>query len=228
MAAAIWEPQTRAFSSRYRTVVLDPRAQGASEMTGEGLYLGRRGRDIGELLEHLNLTDAILIGWSMGVREVMTYVGTSGTGRVAALALVEGNLWPQGTIEAQLESIRQMQADRKTFTKAFVRGMYVQPQSEAYLDRVTEMSLKTPTDAAAMLMLANAFGKDTDMRPLFAKIDRPVLYVGVPSKKPQAEALKAALPSARIVYFEDAGHALFVDLAEKFTAVLDAFVRTVP
>ena len=225
MSGEIWEPQLRAFSSRYRTVTLDPRAQGASEMTGEGLYLGRRGRDIGELLEHLNLSDVILVGWSMGVREVLTYVGTSGTRRVAALALVEGNLWPQGTIEAQLQGLRQMQADRTSFTRSFVRSMYAQPQTEAYLDRVTEMSLKTPTDAAAMLMLANAFGADTDMRPLFSKIDRPVLFVGPPSKKPQAEALKAQVPSARIEYVEGAGHALFVDQADRFNAILEAFVQ---
>src|SRR6185295_11991833 len=99
-----------AFSSRYRTIAFDPRAQGASEMTGEGLYLGRRGRDIGELIEQLGLSDVVLVGWSMGVREVLTYVAGSGTGRVAGLALVEGNLWPQGSLTAQLESIRQMQS----------------------------------------------------------------------------------------------------------------------
>ena len=135
MAGEIWEPQLRAFSSRYRTITLDPRAQGASEMTGEGLYLGRRGRDIGELLEHLNLSDVILVGWSMGVREVLTYVGTSGTARIAGLVLVEGNLWPQGTLEAQVASIRQMQADRPAFTRDFVRRMYQQPQTDAYLNR---------------------------------------------------------------------------------------------
>ena len=130
----------------------------------------------------------------MGVREVLTHVGTSGTARIAGLVLVEGNLWPQGTLEAQVASIRQMQADRKAFTRDFVRRMYEQPQPEAYFDRVTEMSLKTPTDAAAILMLANAFGADADMRPLFSKIDKPVLFVGVPSKKPQGDALKAVVP----------------------------------
>jgi len=224
MSGEIWEPQLRAFSSRYRTVTLDPRAQGASEMTGEGLYLGRRGRDIGELLEHLNLSDVVLIGWSMGVREVITYIGTSGTARVAALAFVEGNLWPQGALEPALESLRRMQADRRPFTRDFVKSMYVQPQTDAYIDRVTEMSLETPTDAAAMLMFANAFGKDTDMRPLFGKIDRPVLFVGVPAKKPQGEALKAAVPSARIEYVEGAGHALFVDQADRFNALLENFI----
>ena len=228
MAGDIWEPQLRVFSSRYRTVTLDPRAQGASEMTGEGLYLGRRGRDIGELIEHLNLSDVILVGWSMGVREVLTHVGTSGTARIAGLVLVEGNLWPPGTLEAQVASIRQMQADRKAFTRDFVRRMYEQPQPEAYFDRVTEMSLKTPTDAAAILMLANAFGADADMRPLFSKIDKPVLFVGVPSKKPQGDALKAKVPSARIEYMAGAGHALFVDQAEKFNALLETFARETP
>jgi microsomal epoxide hydrolase len=226
MSGDIWEPQLRAFSPRYRTVTLDPRAQGASEMTGEGLYLGRRGRDITELLEQLNLTDVVLVGWSMGVREVITAVAASGTSRIAALAFVEGNLWPQGTLEPVLESLRRMQADRKPFTRDFVKGMYVQPQTDAYIDRVTEMSLKTPTDAAAMLMFANAFGKDTDMRPLFGKLDRPVLFVGVPSKRPQGDALKAAVPSARIEYVEGAGHALFVDRADKFNALLEDFIRT--
>lgn len=227
MSGEIWEPQLKAFSSRYRVVTLDPRSQGASEMTGDGLYLGRRGKDIGELLEHLNLSDVILAGWSMGVREVITYAAT-GTSRIGALVLVEGNLWPQGTIEGQLQSIRNMQADRKGFTRNFVKTMYLQPQTEAYFDKVTEMSLKTPTDAAAILMLANAFGPDTDMRPLFSKLDKPVLMVGPPSKKPQGEALKATIPTARIEYLEGAGHALFVDQAEKFNAILEDFVQKLP
>ena len=90
------------------------------------------------------------------------------------------------------------------------------------------MSMKTPTDAAAVLMLANAFGPDTDMRPLFAKLDKPVLMVGPPSKKPQGEALLAKIPSARVEYLDGAGHALFVDQADKFNAILEDFVQHVP
>ena len=227
MSGEIWEPQLKAFSSKYRVVTLDPRSQGASETTGDGLYLGRRGKDIGELLEHLNLSDVILAGWSMGVREVITYAATSGTSRIGALVLVEGNLWPQGTLEGALKGIRQMQANRLPYTRDFVKGMYLQPQTEAYYDKVTAMSMKTPTDAAAILMLANAFGPDTDMRPLFPKLDKPVLMVGPPSKKPQGEALKAAIPSARLEYLDGAGHALFVDQAERFNAILEDFVSKV-
>jgi microsomal epoxide hydrolase len=220
----IWEPQIRYFSTRYRTIALDPRAQGASEMTGEGLYNGRRGRDVRELLEYLNLSDVVLVGWSMGVREILTSIGQSGTARIGAVALVEGDLWVQGDPASRIALVRRMQADRKAFATEFIRSMYVQSQSPAYLERVTEMSLKTPTSAAATLMVASAVGPDTDMRPFFSKVDKPLLYVGVPAKKPQMDALRAALPSARIELLEGAGHALFVDQAPRFNALLDQLI----
>ena len=224
MPGEIWEPQIRAFSSRYQTIALDPRAQGRSEMTGEGLFNGRRGRDVRELLEHLNLSDVVLVGWSMGVREVLTSIGESGTARIGAIALVEGDLWVQGDPASRMEMVRRMQADRKGFTRDFVRGMYVQPQTAEYLDRVTEMSMKTPTSAAATLMVASAIGPDTDMRQYFGKIDKPLLYVGVLAKKTQTDALKAAVPSARIELLDKSGHALFVDQAERFNALLDELI----
>jgi non-heme chloroperoxidase len=220
----IWEPQIREFSTRYRTIALDPRSQGTSEMTGEGLFNGRRGRDVRELLEHLNLSDAVLVGWSMGVREVLTSIGQSGSARVSALALVEGDLWVQGDPVTRMDLVRRMQADRLAFTKEFVRGMYVQPQSQEYFDRVTEMSMKTPTSAAATLTVASAVGPDTDMRQFFSKIDKPLLYVGVLAKKAQTDVLKAAVPAARIELLPGAGHALFVDQAQRFNALLEELI----
>lgn len=167
-------------------------------MTGEGLFNSRRGRDVRELLEHLNLSDVILVGWSMGVREVLTSIGESGTSRIAAIAQVDGDLWVQGDPASRMPTVRQMMGDRRAFTINFVPGMYVQPQTQEYLDRITEMSLRTPTSAAAALMIAAAVGPDTDMRKYFARIDRPLLYAGVLAKKAQTAELKKPVPSARI------------------------------
>lgn len=224
MPGEIWEPQIREFSARYRTIALDPRAQGRSEMTGEGLFNSRRGRDVRELLEHLNLSDAVVVGWSMGVREVLTSIGQSGTARISAIALADGDLWVQGDPVTRMDLVRRMQADRLAFTKEFVRGMYVQPQSQEYLDRVTQMSLKTPTSAAATLNVASAVGPDTDMRQYFGKIDKPLLYVGVLAKKAQTDALKAAVPTARIELLSNAGHAIFVDQAKRFNELLEELI----
>lgn len=62
------------------------------------------------------------------------------------------------------------------------------------------------------------------MRQYFGKIDKPLLYVGVLAKKPQTEGLKAAVPSARVEPLDGAGHALFVDQAQRFNALLDQLI----
>ena len=46
-----------------------------------------------------------------------------------------------------------------------------------------------------------------------------------PELKAQAEALKARVPAARVEIFGDCGHALFVDDAARFNAVLQDFLR---
>jgi pimeloyl-ACP methyl ester carboxylesterase len=50
------------------------------------------------------------------------------------------------------------------------------------------------------------------------------LYAGVLAKKAQTDVLKAAVPSARIELLDGAGHALFVDQAQRFNALLDELI----
>jgi pimeloyl-ACP methyl ester carboxylesterase len=64
------------------------------------------------------------------------------------------------------------------------------------------------------------------MRQFFGKIDKPLLYVGVLAKKAQTDVLKAAVPSARIELLPGAGHALFVDQAQRFNALLEELIAS--
>jgi microsomal epoxide hydrolase len=48
--------------------------------------------------------------------------------------------------------------------------------------------------------------------------------VNEPQLAAQAQMLKAKFPSLRVETFEDAGHALFVDDAERFNRLLDEFI----
>jgi TonB family protein len=56
------------------------------------------------------------------------------------------------------------------------------------------------------------------------KIDVPVLFVYQPQLQSSAERLKKAMPSVRLELFEEAGHALFVDEAERFNRVVGEFL----
>jgi len=223
MPAEIWEPQIRGLAARYHVVALDPRAQGASEKTPEGLYAERRAADIKDAVDALHLAPAVLVGWSLGVPEVLTYVGRFGTSTVKAVVLVDGPLGSDaGPTRQGWAWMRQMQKDRVRFAGEFVRGMYRKPQPEEYLRRITAASLLTPTNSAVALM-ANMV-MEGDWRSLLSKLDRPVLYAGTARMKVHAETLRKAVPAARVEIFEDCGHALFVDGAPRFNTVLERFL----
>lgn len=99
MPAEIWEPQIRHFSRSHRVAALDPRSQGLSEKPTEGHYPERRAEDIKELVDRLRLAPAVLVGWSMGVPEVLTYVDRFGTSSVRAAVLVDGYIG--GDVDAE-------------------------------------------------------------------------------------------------------------------------------
>jgi microsomal epoxide hydrolase len=229
MPAEVWEAQIRHFSGRYQVVAMDPRSQGGSAHVNDGHYPERRARDILELVQERKLAPAVLVGWSMGVAELLTLVRDHGTAAVRALVLVDG--WvgrdPDPKIAAQvLARIRALQTQRAEFTDGLVRSMFRRPQTKALIQAIVEASLRMPTNSAAAL-LAGVYAVG-DWRPILTKIDRPVLYVGRGGSTPQAKEVLARLPSARIEIFEDAGHALFVDEPARFNQVLEKFLHSLP
>ena len=84
-----WEAQMLFLASRgYRCVAHDRRGHGRSTQTWDGNDMDSYADDLAELLTHLGLRDATLVGFSTGGGEVAWYVGRHGTGRVARIVLV--------------------------------------------------------------------------------------------------------------------------------------------
>lgn len=223
MPAFIWHPQMDALSAKYHVVALDPRSQGESDKPADGLYPERRAQDIEELINHLGVTDVTLVGWSLAVPESLVYVDRFGTDKLRGLVLVDGFV----KIDPQLANslyglLKAPQLDRAKWTDGFVRSMYRKPQSEDYLRSIEQASMRTPTNSA--VVLAFDMTQIGDLTPVLAKINKPVLYVNEPQLAAQAQTLKAKFPSVRVETFEDAGHALFVDDAERFNRLLDEFI----
>ena len=79
MPAWIWQKQIDYFAKNYRVLAMDPRSQGDSTMTSEGLYPAARARDIKAVVDQLHLAPVVLVGWSMAVTEVAAYVDQFGT-----------------------------------------------------------------------------------------------------------------------------------------------------
>ena len=225
MPAEIWEPQIRALSKSFRVVAIDPRAQGKSGRTADGLYPNRRAQDIREVIDKLKLAPAVLVGWSLGATEAMAYVDQFGTAGLQGIVLVDGVVGREvslATVATYRSWMEEVQTKRTESTTQFVRDMYKTPQSDAYLKKITAAALRVPTNSAVLLLL-NAYVIGTDLRPALAKIDKPLLYVATPAMKSQVEMLRGQMPAARIEMFENAGHALFVDEAERFNKLVAEF-----
>jgi non-heme chloroperoxidase len=83
-----WERQERALlAAGYRCVSYDRRGFGRSSQPTVGYDYDTFAADLNALLEHLDLTDVILAGFSMGTGEVTRYLGRYGSARVSKAAL---------------------------------------------------------------------------------------------------------------------------------------------
>src|SRR6056297_1022525 len=159
MPAKVWEPQLTYFASDYHVVALDPRSQGRSEKVTEGHHLVRRGKDIGELIDHLETEQAVVVGWSMGVHEILAYAREFGYDPFRGIILVDNFLAMKAEpgkslpIEPMVKKqINGLQGDRRRWTREWLQGMFQGEQSEDYLESMTEAVLKPPTNTAVTLL----------------------------------------------------------------------------
>jgi len=225
MPAWIFQQQIKFFSHDYHVVAFDPRGQGDSDSPPTGYEPFRRGADIGDLIHALGGKRVVLIGWSLGVLDSLAYVHTAGDGDLLGMVLVDNSVGedpPPRATRAQHREGRPSSRAQKT--ASFVRGMFVRRQDADYLAALTEAALRTPASAAAAL-LAYPVPRNFWREAIYA-VHKPILYVVTPRFAGQADNLLARHPGVQTEIYADAGHALFVDDADRFDADMLAFLRT--
>jgi non-heme chloroperoxidase len=87
--ARAWEKQEPALlSAGYRVISYDRRGSGCSSRPASGYDYDTLAADLGILLEQLDVRNAVLIGCCCGTGEVIRYLGSKGSLRVRAAALL--------------------------------------------------------------------------------------------------------------------------------------------
>src|ERR1700756_1541218 len=155
MPAWIWQKQIDEFSKKYRVIAVDPRSQGESDKPTYGHLPETRARDYKELVDQLGLRQPVLIGWSMGCGELLSYVDQFGEDGIGGLVLVDGLIPAKQNpeiVSVLLQWTYQLQHDRQKEADVFVRAMYKKPEPEDYIQRVKHATLEVPTDTAVALL----------------------------------------------------------------------------
>jgi non-heme chloroperoxidase len=125
LSSDAWDAQLLYFGEKgFRVIAHDRRGHGRSDQPWEGNTMDQYADDLAEVIEKLDLRNAVLIGHSTGGGEVVHYIGRHGSARVAKVVLVGAvpplmlktadN--PEGTPIAVFDSIRAgVATDRSQF-----------------------------------------------------------------------------------------------------------------
>jgi len=227
MPGWIFQRQIDYFARAYHVVAFDPRSQGDSDIAASGHEPVRRSQDIADLIAQFGGPPALLVGWSLGVMDVLAYVHTHGDARIAGMVLIDNSVGedpaPMPARFVRPSPQRRRPPTREESMAAFVRGMFHQPQPSEYLERLTETALRTPPQISAELLRYPV--PRTYWKEAIYSTTKPVLYTVRPSLSGQAENLLARRENTEIEIFADAGHALFVDDATRFNHLMEGFIR---
>src|ERR1700692_3807818 len=184
-----WEKQERVLlGGGYRVITYDRRGFGQSSQPTVGYDYDTFAADLKTLLDHLDLSDAVLVGFSMGTGEVTRYLGTYGSARVRKAALLgaippfllktDDN--PEGVDRSVFEGIKQaVIADRPAYFKDFLDNFYnVDMYAGTRIsDQAWQASFNVAVAASAFAAYACVDTWLTDFRGDLPEIDVPGLLV---------------------------------------------------
>jgi non-heme chloroperoxidase len=240
--ADAFEDQMMFLASRgYRCIAHDRRGHGRSAATFDGNDLDTYADDLAELLVHLDIKDAVLVGHSTGGGEVARYLGRHGSERVAKAVLIgaipplmlKSASNPSGVpIEAFNQLRSSVLADRSTFWKELSLPFYGYNRPNAKVSEGVRNTFWLQGMMASMpasYFCIKAFS-ETDQTEDLKKIDIPTLLIHGDDDQivpiaPSAQRGVKLIKGAQLKVYQGAPHGLCTTLKDRVNEDLLGFIR---
>ena len=234
MGCRVWDNTVaRLTDAGHGVLIYDHRCCGQSDKDFADVSIEALGADLAALCQHLALDRPVLNGWSLGgavVVDAAIRLGSNVGGLVltggATPRYTQGEDFPHGgQAEDVAATVAALRADRVNFLKSlYFDGVFAKDVGEDVKGSCWRIALQASTAADASLgALAQL-----DQRDGMAGLSCPALVAvggqdGVVAPEIGRYAAQC-LPNAELVEFEDCGHAVFLEDADRYHGVLLDFL----
>jgi 3-oxoadipate enol-lactonase len=228
----LWNEQVSALSNSSRVITPDLRGHGESDASPGAATMNRMAQDVATLLDHLEISRAVIGGLSMGGYVALAFYKQFRS-RVRALVLAD--------TRAQADTEEGKVTRHQQAEKALAEGMagiadsmlpkLLTPDTVSkrpeVVKRVRDMMLKTKPEGAAGALLGMA--ERDDQMSLLSQISCPsLILVGqedqiTPVK--DSEKMHHEIAGSRLVVIENAAHVSNLERTEQFNEELTRFLK---
>jgi non-heme chloroperoxidase len=243
LSADSWESQMLHFANNgFRAIAHDRRGHGRSSQPWEGNDMDHYADDLAQLIEHLDLKDVILFGFSTGGGEVARYIGRHGTKRLAKAGLIsavpplmlktESN--PKGLPIEVFDGIRAGSiADRSQLYKDIAGGPFFgfnRPGAKSSQGLIDSFWMQGMMGGHKNTLDSIKAFSETDFREDLKKFDVPTLIIHgdddqiVPIQAAGLES-KRLIEHAELIVYPGAPHGLTDTHKDKVNADMLAFAK---
>ncbi|MBA2619561.1 MAG: alpha/beta hydrolase [Rubrobacter sp.] len=237
-----WENQVPALvDAGHRVITYDRRGFGHSSQPWTGYDYDTFAADLDALLEHLDLSDVTLVGFSMGGGEVVRYIGRYGTARVSRAVLAaavppylyksednpEGGL-DDATIQQFQDGVR---SNRIAFLDGFTTSFFTAGDRSDLISEPTRLynrEIAAFASPKGTLDCITAFGR-TDFRDDLARVTVPTLVIHGDSDaivpfEISGKRSHETIEGSSLVLIEGGPHGINATHAEQFNRALLDFL----
>ena len=245
LSGASWEYQLAELPLHgVRAIAYDRRGFGQSSKPWDGYDYDTLADDLKALLDHLDLQDVTLVGFSMGGGEVARYMSRHRGARVSKVVFVSAVVPfmlktdnnPSGVDKSTFDDmIQNLGKDRFGFLSDFGKKFYGQgllshPVSEGVLNWTAMLAF--PASPRATSQCVKAFG-ETDFRQDMNAINVPTLFIygssdDIVPPATGAETAAKLVPNAQLVAYDGEPHGLLITAKDRLNRDLLTFVSGQP
>lgn len=242
MSSSFWRRQ-RSLADDYQIITINLRGHGKSTSVLRGNTIPRYARDVRDIIRTLHISDAILVGWSMGGSVVMDYWQQFGNDTISGIGIVETGPYPMsngpwnthryhgGNMEALKDDLFVMKQNRKGFGDAFINNMFLAGEAPSHAMKWMFNEYMKVSDQTAISIYEDYVHRDyTSVLP---SISIPTMAIYGRSKHmcfgpSTGRFVAGSIPNSRFVILDKSGHLPFYEEPDLFNNTIRHFEKQLP